>query len=546
MDNINELIRRVKEYEPLWGSWRFTGIIFGSGGSGCVLGLSRGSSNAQEHCVVKVIYVEEPDEYNAVKNEIQTMSTLKSPYLVECLDSDVKQVVNRHGEVTGYDFLIRMNHYVPLASLLKEEEYDPEQICLQLIRDIGNALYVCHYNGVLHRDVKPENVFVDYSNGKMCFKLGDFGVAKAIGKLSGVTMTGTPDYMAPESFRYNEYSYLSDMYSFGMMLYYILNDLHFPQFISEESVSASEYNALQRVEGAKIPAPKFGNEKLQKAVLRCCEANPDDRFGDISELINMMFNQKLERIPKEKLTVENGSNRREAERKQKAGKMIRAAGISMTAVLILAVVFTILYLFSESPKEERPTIASAATAASPTEWQPEPMEIHHEPVQPFLYATEPEKWQRLYRDYLYQKELYTDYSFYVLELTKDSVPEIMFKSNTNHTTWTLLWIYGEKIYSRELTASEGAFEYEENILKITDKTGDIVKDTFYSLDKDRLVAVGHGEYSEKKNKYFWNGSEVSQKQYQSINESNFLKGEVYSLSTALFGPFTSACKPYFK
>ena len=158
MKNVNEVIERFKTYEPLWDGWTYTGNLIGSGGSGCVLELANGELRS----VVKVIHVDDNlEKYNAVKNEIETMITLRSAYLVECLNYRVEQVFNRKGEAVGYDFLIHMNKYEPFTEFLREEDFDPNALCVQLALEIGISLCVLHSHGILHRDVKPENIFID-------------------------------------------------------------------------------------------------------------------------------------------------------------------------------------------------------------------------------------------------------------------------------------------------------------------------------------------------------------------------------------------------
>ena len=104
MKNEAEVINRLKSYEPLWDDWVYNGKLYGSGGSGCVLGLSKG----EERSVVKVIYIEDNQlKYNAVKDEIETMATLRSEYLVECLDYRIEKVNNQKGEKIGKSVIER-------------------------------------------------------------------------------------------------------------------------------------------------------------------------------------------------------------------------------------------------------------------------------------------------------------------------------------------------------------------------------------------------------------------------------------------------------
>ena len=92
---------------------------------------------------------------------------------------------------------------------------------MTLGRDICEALAVCHRKQLLHRDVKPENIFVD---GEGRFKLGDFGIARRLDNpATYLTQVGTPYYMAPEVFSLHSYDGRADIYSLGLVLYRFLN-----------------------------------------------------------------------------------------------------------------------------------------------------------------------------------------------------------------------------------------------------------------------------------------------------------------------------------
>lgn len=370
MKNESEVIARAKGYEPLWNGWSFTGKRFGSGGAGCVLGLSRGG----ERSVVKVIFVEnDPRTFNAVKNEIETMVTLHSDYLVECLNYRIEQVFNRKGELSGYDFLIHMHEYEPFSEFLREEDYNPEALCVQLTREIGTALGIFHRHGMLHRDIKPENIFIEHTDNGLRFRLGDFGVSKRISDMSGLTTTGTLDFMAPESFQRNEYSYSSDIYNLGMTLYYILNDLRFPVFAEEKSQSDFDYNINCRLRGDKLPAPTFGSNLLKKVVLKCCEANPKNRYKDVSELLNELFGQNIQRfgakLPKEKTLAPPPK----AVKRSKKPWIITASAAVLTAAIGILVWFFLLS-HDSAPQTDKPhptaLPAVAQTAPAATEQDP--------------------------------------------------------------------------------------------------------------------------------------------------------------------------------
>ena len=152
-------------------------------------------------------------------------------------------------------------------------------------RDLCKALILCEKNQIVHRDIKPENIFVSRYGD---FKLGDFGIAKNIEKTIGGTKIGTYKYMAPEVYNNKPYSFSVDLYSLGLVMYWMLNAKRMPFMpLPPEKIKASdgEESRYRRLSGEKIPEPMNGSDGLKKIILKACEYNREDRFASAEEML---------------------------------------------------------------------------------------------------------------------------------------------------------------------------------------------------------------------------------------------------------------------
>jgi serine/threonine protein kinase len=124
-----------------------------------------------------------------------------------------------YGEVDGRPFLV-MEYLAgeSLRSLMREGRTSDLPGILGMARQIASALAYIHSRGIVHRDIKPDNIRVDITGG---VKLVDFGIAKSDDlSVTGAGFTvGTPYYMAPEQIRGLKPTHLVDVYAFGVVLF---------------------------------------------------------------------------------------------------------------------------------------------------------------------------------------------------------------------------------------------------------------------------------------------------------------------------------------
>ena len=207
-----------------------------------------------------------------------------------------------HEDGIGYDILIRMELLTPLTEHLIHHKMDQQEV-IRLGIHMCRALEICEQKGIIHRDIKPSNIFLS-STGN--YKLGDFGIARTIEKTAGnLSQKGTPNYMAPEVYRGERYGWSVDIYSLGIVLYYLLNRKRTPfQPLDTEYVSHHDYEKAlyRRMQGEELPPPIDADPALGDAVLKACAYLPRDRYGTAAE-----FREELERLAGDDSTAAGGS-----------------------------------------------------------------------------------------------------------------------------------------------------------------------------------------------------------------------------------------------
>jgi serine/threonine-protein kinase len=177
------------------GSFRL-GAVIGRGAMGEVYEAVRLSDGRD--AAVKLLKPELLADVNVVRRflrEVKMAARLDIPFIAR-----VYEVGDVDDAQTPYIAMERMRGE-SLSEVLARRDRLPVDELLQLLREVGCALDAAHASGVVHRDVKPTNVFLDRSSGVPVWKVLDFGVAKLSATRSTLTaglIVGTPAYMAPE------------------------------------------------------------------------------------------------------------------------------------------------------------------------------------------------------------------------------------------------------------------------------------------------------------------------------------------------------------
>ena len=188
----------------------------------------------------------------------------------------------QHADGIGWDIYIRMELLKPLKHVLSADYR--ELTVLKLGLSLCNALLACQEHHIVHRDIKPENILVS-DRGE--FKLGDFGIAKVSEKTATGTMTGTTGYMAPEVANRWHYGAQADIYSLGMVLYWMMNRRTLPFLPFPPTIPTAlqrQEAANRRFAGEGFPPPVNGSQELKAVVMKACAFSTDKRYQTVREL----------------------------------------------------------------------------------------------------------------------------------------------------------------------------------------------------------------------------------------------------------------------
>ena len=289
----------MKKVINTWPGWECVRVI-NHGSFGIVYEIQRIEYGRKYTAALKVITIEATADKEetvvadavAINQRIEYYRNIVADISKECsLMYDFKGYTNfvsyedhmvvESIEELRWDILIRMELLQPLDLWIRNNGDTPENIA-RIGVDICNALEICHSRNIIHRDIKPGNIFVNATGN---FKLGDFGIAKSL-ENDDTTMSikGTISYMAPEIFLHQKYSFSSDIYALGIVLYRYLNrGMPVIQNIEQNHFGVTENVFGRQTSMESIPVPERGSDLLRKTVMKAVAFYPEERFDSAAE-----------------------------------------------------------------------------------------------------------------------------------------------------------------------------------------------------------------------------------------------------------------------
>ncbi len=326
MSSTPEADNGVRRFEPLWGTWRIEAFL-GEGSYGRVWKISRTEGGRTEERAVKEIRIPssggmlggaraEGMDADGARFYFQGVlqSTLEEVRMMREL-SDCGQIVrfedclvrelDREGEF-GWVVFLRIELLQTFRERMMEETMTVRDVA-RLGIHICRALEACARQGIVHRDIKPDNLF--YCAAADTYKLGDFGIAHHLARpTAGKGRAGTLSHMCPEVYRGEPFTEGADLYALGIILYRLLNDNRIPLLppYPEPFTPACRDEALiRRLRGEEPGLPRLADEnicsgrgigvrvketersaveELGRIAQKAIAARPEDRFSSAKAL----------------------------------------------------------------------------------------------------------------------------------------------------------------------------------------------------------------------------------------------------------------------
>ena len=277
--------------------------ILGSGSTALVFGMKNEINPARDYAIKVIGLLDKtvsPKRFWETVNH-QTMLARQSEFICDLIDAKALKIGINSDEAVEYAtpctensadeeglylYLMLMCRMDPVVFRTKTGEIrlfadklSSEEEVIKFALQIGQGIQAAHENNIFHRDIKLENIFWDVLEGH--YRLGDFGVAKFVENKNAATIVFTDGYGAPEieNRLHESYDASADIYSFGVTLYLLLNNLRFPD--SDSYIP----NPVQYSKDYVFPTPEGTDLRLMRIVRKMCSYDPSNRFDSMKDVL---------------------------------------------------------------------------------------------------------------------------------------------------------------------------------------------------------------------------------------------------------------------
>lgn len=255
--------------------------LLGTGAMGAVYKARQTSLNRQVALKVpRPEYCERAEFVERLSTEALAMSKVIHPNIVQIYDVHISKTISSPSFI-----VMELVDGVPIDQYLEQNDHQLLVMdFLKLIRQVAQGIDAAHQNGIIHRDIKPGNIFVLKSSAVA--KIMDFGISKKLnGDSTDYKAMGTPAFMSPEQVTNNQVSQFSDIYSLAMSIYHLLCRR---SPFSATTVSGLTYAQVNDRPIAPSKANKNLPKKLDLVLLPGLSKEPDMRPESALELVDQV------------------------------------------------------------------------------------------------------------------------------------------------------------------------------------------------------------------------------------------------------------------
>jgi serine/threonine-protein kinase len=215
----------------------------------------------------------DPTLLDRFKQEIRLARKITHPNILRTHDL---------GETNGLRYLsMEFVKGITLKQMVEQDQLIPTPVALRVAKQICAGLAAAHEVGVIHRDIKPQNIIIEPTGG---LKVMDFGIARLTqerGMTATGTVIGTPDYMSPEQARGLNLDFRSDIYSTGVVFYELFTGTL--PFEGDSPLAVVLKHVQEKPPSPQAKNPKI-DPKIAAIILKCMLKDPDDRFQSVNQL----------------------------------------------------------------------------------------------------------------------------------------------------------------------------------------------------------------------------------------------------------------------
>lgn len=303
--------------------------LLGQGGFAWVFAAREADGTPVAVKVLKPRYATDPQFAPRFRNEAKTAARLEHPNIIR---------IRAVAEAAPHSYFVMDLCADALGLRITREGPLPEADLVRIAKDIGRALEFAHAQGVIHRDIKADNVLIR-SDGSAV--LTDFGIARTVSGYAtstGVDMTiGTPHYISPEQAQGRPLDPRADLYSLGVTLYKAAT--------GEVPFTSKDWFELARMHVEDPPPPPRArrpdlSKRLERVIFKCLAKHPDDRYASATALLADLDDVELKQRPTLEIGTPPPGTREQVAIKRQAKKRVPweivalGAGVVLLAILV--------------------------------------------------------------------------------------------------------------------------------------------------------------------------------------------------------------------